>query len=158
MKPRVYVETTVIGYLTSWPSGDLVVAGRQKITRDWWQHATQAFDLVASELVHCQGLRSIDDLYARRAFGARCRCLMTQSLRKSGEYDGRMHRNSARPVRDRRRRPSAGARERPAVRQLPAASAGEQDRTDGFRSCRDMTNAGTGAAHSSFGQRIIPCP
>jgi len=52
MKPRVYVETTVLGYLTSWPSGDLVVAGRQKITRDWWRYAVNVFDLVVSELVH----------------------------------------------------------------------------------------------------------
>ncbi len=52
MKPRVYVETSVLGYLTSWPSGDLVVAGRQKITRDWWRHASDAFDLIVSELVY----------------------------------------------------------------------------------------------------------
>ncbi|MBN1909156.1 MAG: type II toxin-antitoxin system VapC family toxin [Pirellulales bacterium] len=52
MKPKVYVETTVLGYLTSWPSGDLVVAGRQKITRDWWQYAVNAFEMVVSELVH----------------------------------------------------------------------------------------------------------
>ena len=52
MKPRVYIETTVLGYLTSWPSGDLVVAGRQKITRDWWRSALNTFDLVVSELVH----------------------------------------------------------------------------------------------------------
>ncbi len=60
MKPRVYVETTVLGYLTSWPSGNLVVAGRQKITRDWWRYALNAFDLVVSELVHreaAQGIR-----------------------------------------------------------------------------------------------------
>jgi hypothetical protein len=52
MKPRVYVETSVLGYLTSWPSGDLVVAGRQKITRDWWRYASNVFELVVSELVH----------------------------------------------------------------------------------------------------------
>jgi hypothetical protein len=52
MKPKVYVETSVIGHLTSWPSGDLVVAGRQKITRDWWRYASSAFELVSSELVH----------------------------------------------------------------------------------------------------------
>ena len=52
MKPRVYVETTVLGYLTSWPSGDLVVAGRQKITRDWWRYPLKAFELVVSELVY----------------------------------------------------------------------------------------------------------
>jgi predicted nucleic acid-binding protein len=52
MKPKVYVETSVIGHLTSWPSGDLIVAGRQKITRDWWQGARGAFELVVSELVY----------------------------------------------------------------------------------------------------------
>jgi len=52
MKRRVYIETTVLGYLTSWPSGDLVVAGRQKITRDWWRYALNAFELIVSELVY----------------------------------------------------------------------------------------------------------
>jgi len=52
MKPKVYVETTVLGYLTSWPSGDLIVAGRQKLTRDWWPDARNAFQLIVSELVH----------------------------------------------------------------------------------------------------------
>jgi predicted nucleic acid-binding protein len=51
MKPRVYVETSVLGYLTSWPSGDLIVAGRQKVTRDWWGRALRVFDLIVSELV-----------------------------------------------------------------------------------------------------------
>jgi hypothetical protein len=52
MKPRVYVETTVLGYLTARPSDDLVVAGRQKTTREWWQYASRSFDLLISELVH----------------------------------------------------------------------------------------------------------
>ena len=52
MKPKVYVETSVLGYLASRPSGDVIVAGRQKITRDWWHSASNAFDLVVSELVH----------------------------------------------------------------------------------------------------------
>jgi hypothetical protein len=34
-KPTVYLETTIIGYGASKPSGDLVVAARQRITRDW---------------------------------------------------------------------------------------------------------------------------
>ena len=52
MKPKVYVETSVLGHLTSWPSGDLVVAGRQKITRDWWRYAMNTYELVVSELVY----------------------------------------------------------------------------------------------------------
>jgi predicted nucleic acid-binding protein len=52
MKPKVYVETSVLSYLTSWPSGDLLVAARQKVTRDWWRFATSEFELVVSQLVH----------------------------------------------------------------------------------------------------------
>lgn len=51
MKPSVYVETTVIGYLTSWPQRDVTVAGHQQTTRDWWQTAFDRFDLFASQLV-----------------------------------------------------------------------------------------------------------
>jgi predicted nucleic acid-binding protein len=41
----------VISYLTSRPSRDVVIAGHQRVTRDWWQQAQARFDLVASELV-----------------------------------------------------------------------------------------------------------
>ena len=51
MKPRVYVETTVISYLTARPSRDIVIAGRQRSTIDWWETAADRFELVASELV-----------------------------------------------------------------------------------------------------------
>ncbi|MFI5396851.1 MAG: hypothetical protein ACHQ9S_15045 [Candidatus Binatia bacterium] len=33
MKPRVYLETTVISYLTARPSRDIVVAAHQELTR-----------------------------------------------------------------------------------------------------------------------------
>ena len=51
MKPRVYVETSVVSYLTARPARDIVVAGRQQSTRDWWAVASGRFDLVISELV-----------------------------------------------------------------------------------------------------------
>lgn len=51
MKPIVYVETSVISYLTSRPSGDVVVTAYQQVTREWWRNAPDRFELVASELV-----------------------------------------------------------------------------------------------------------
>jgi predicted nucleic acid-binding protein len=51
MKPKVYVETSVIGYLTSWPSGDLIIAARQKITYDWWRDAATKYELLISDAV-----------------------------------------------------------------------------------------------------------
>lgn len=51
MKPKVYLETTIISYLTARPSRDLVVAANQQITQDWWQMRRPSFDLFVSEAV-----------------------------------------------------------------------------------------------------------
>ena len=51
MKPRVYVETSIVSYLTARPARDIVIAGRQQSTRDWWATASRRFELVISELV-----------------------------------------------------------------------------------------------------------
>lgn len=51
MNPKAYIETTVVSYLTAWPSRDVVIAGNQQVTRDWWRTASDRFELVASELV-----------------------------------------------------------------------------------------------------------
>lgn len=51
MNPVVYVETSVISYLTARPSQDVVTAAYQEITREWWRSAPSRFSLVASELV-----------------------------------------------------------------------------------------------------------
>ena len=50
-KPRVYLETSVVSYLTARPSRDVVVVGHQQITRDWWQTRRGSYHLVASQLV-----------------------------------------------------------------------------------------------------------
>jgi hypothetical protein len=50
-RPIIYVETTIVSYLTAWPSRDLVRAAQQQITRDWWNHRRTPYDLVASALV-----------------------------------------------------------------------------------------------------------
>ena len=54
-KPRVYVETTIPSYLTAWPSRDVVRAGEQQVTRDWWDRRGE-YDLRVSSLVllECQ--------------------------------------------------------------------------------------------------------
>jgi predicted nucleic acid-binding protein len=51
MKPSVYIETTVISYLTARLSKDLVVAAHQQITEEWWRTRSHLFDLYASQLV-----------------------------------------------------------------------------------------------------------
>ena len=51
MKPRVYVETSVVSYLTARPSRDLVIAAHQEVTREWWQNQRSGFELFYSEAV-----------------------------------------------------------------------------------------------------------
>ena len=42
---------SVISYLTSRPSRDLIVAANQQITRDWWETRRAEFELLISQLV-----------------------------------------------------------------------------------------------------------
>ncbi len=51
MAPTVYIETTVVSYLTARPSRDLVVAGHQQITADWWEHHLPHFEPFISPVV-----------------------------------------------------------------------------------------------------------
>ncbi len=51
MKSTVYLETSIIGYLASRPSRDLITAANQQLTRDWWDQHREQFDLYISEAV-----------------------------------------------------------------------------------------------------------
>ena len=51
VKPKVYIETSVISYLTARPSRDLLVAANQQVTQDWWQNRRPAFEIYVSQLV-----------------------------------------------------------------------------------------------------------
>ncbi len=51
MKPVVYIETSVISYLTARPSRDMLVSAYQVATREWWTAASDRYELVASLLV-----------------------------------------------------------------------------------------------------------
>jgi predicted nucleic acid-binding protein len=49
--PSVYLETTVISYLTARTSRNLRVAAHQEITADWWARRRMRFELYVSRLV-----------------------------------------------------------------------------------------------------------
>jgi len=51
MKSTVYIESSVISYLSSRPSRDVVIAGRQAISHDWWENHRHRFALRISILV-----------------------------------------------------------------------------------------------------------
>lgn len=51
MSETVYIETSILGYLTARPSRDIVVAANIEITREWWETRRNAFQLYASQAV-----------------------------------------------------------------------------------------------------------
>jgi hypothetical protein len=51
MSPRVYIETSVVSYLTARPSRDVMTLARQQYTVAWWALQGQAFDAWISPLV-----------------------------------------------------------------------------------------------------------
>jgi predicted nucleic acid-binding protein len=73
MKPRLYLETTVPSYLTAWPSRDLIRAGHQQVTREWWQNRRGLFDIFISQLV-------VDEAAAGDSVAARERLAVLQDL------------------------------------------------------------------------------
>jgi hypothetical protein len=68
VKPRVYIETTVLSYLTALPSRDLVRAAHQQITMEWWSRREQ-FELFVSEAVLAE-IRKGDPAAAARRIAA----------------------------------------------------------------------------------------
>jgi hypothetical protein len=51
MKTRVYIETSVISYLTARPSNDIRALANQNVTLEWWEAQRLNFDLFISEFV-----------------------------------------------------------------------------------------------------------
>ena len=51
MKPTVYIETTIVGHLTSRLPSDIKVMSQMLETRQWWDHSRHDYDLFVSELV-----------------------------------------------------------------------------------------------------------
>jgi hypothetical protein len=66
MKPSAYLETTIVSYLTAWPSRDVVMAANQAITREWWTSSKDEFDLYVSQLVIDESAAGDADAAARR--------------------------------------------------------------------------------------------
>lgn len=47
----IYVETSIVGYLTARSAADVVFQGRQELTRRWWYQRREEFELYISQLV-----------------------------------------------------------------------------------------------------------
>src|SRR5687767_6091586 len=50
-KATVYVETSVLSYLASRPSRDVIVLAQQQLTAEWWENQRTAYELCVSTVV-----------------------------------------------------------------------------------------------------------
>lgn len=51
MSETVYIETSILGYLTARSTENLIIAANIKLTQDWWSDRRSSFLLYASEVV-----------------------------------------------------------------------------------------------------------
>lgn len=51
MKATVYIESTIVSYLTAKPSRDLIVAAHQQLTTEWWDLIRPQVDCFVSPFV-----------------------------------------------------------------------------------------------------------
>lgn len=66
VKPRVYLETSVVSYLVGRLSRDVVVLGNQELTREWWASRRVEYELFISEIVVGEAAIGDPDLARQR--------------------------------------------------------------------------------------------
>ena len=66
MSETVYIETSILGYLTARPSRDLVVAANIEVTREWWDTRHSAFQLYSSQAVVKETSQGDTEIASRR--------------------------------------------------------------------------------------------
>nr|VFK42042.1 MAG: PIN domain-containing protein [Candidatus Kentron sp. SD]VFK47914.1 MAG: PIN domain-containing protein [Candidatus Kentron sp. SD] len=66
MKTTVYVETSVLSYLTARPSNDLRAMANQGATAEWWEIRKPDYHVVASDLVLSEAGRGHSEAARRR--------------------------------------------------------------------------------------------
>jgi predicted nucleic acid-binding protein len=66
MKSKVYLETTIVSYLTARPSRDLIITAHQQLTQEWWTNRRADFELYASQLVLIEASAGNAEMAQRR--------------------------------------------------------------------------------------------
>jgi hypothetical protein len=84
MKPKAYLETTMVSYLTARPSRDLITAAHQHITQQWWHMQRARFDLFVAPPVMQEAQSGDPDAAARRIAALQGIPLLTLSEEATG--------------------------------------------------------------------------
>ncbi|MBI2434941.1 MAG: type II toxin-antitoxin system VapC family toxin [Candidatus Hydrogenedentes bacterium] len=65
-KSTVYVETSVISYYVARPSGNVIIAGHQHITWQWWEEAVEKSRRFISSVVYAEIIEGDPELAQKR--------------------------------------------------------------------------------------------
>lgn len=63
---KIYIETSIVSYLTARPSNNLITAAWQKETIDWWETQRRRFTLYISQVVIEEAERGDSSAASRR--------------------------------------------------------------------------------------------
>ncbi len=66
MSETVYIETSMVGYLTARPSNNLILMANMEITRQWWESRRSQFSLYISQVVLDEAAQGDADIAAKR--------------------------------------------------------------------------------------------
>jgi hypothetical protein len=66
MSETVYIETSILGYLTARSTKNLILAANMEITKDWWEFRRNAFILYTSEAVLDEVAQGDSEIAAQR--------------------------------------------------------------------------------------------
>lgn len=66
MKPKLYLETSVVSFLAARPSKDRILAGQQESTHRWWREKRRGYEIFLSKLVWQEAAKGNDEAAARR--------------------------------------------------------------------------------------------
>ncbi len=66
MTETIYIETSIIGYLTARSTKNLIITGNIEITRKWWQNRHNDFELYISQVVLDEVARGDAEIALRR--------------------------------------------------------------------------------------------
>jgi PIN domain len=66
MSETVYIETSILGYLTARQTRNLIVAANIEVTKDWWESRRNAFTLYVSQAVLNETAQGDAEIAAQR--------------------------------------------------------------------------------------------
>ena len=66
MRETVYIETSILGYLTARSTKNLILAANIEVTKEWWESRRSAFTLYISKVVLDEVARGDPEIAANR--------------------------------------------------------------------------------------------